>query len=170
MARYRVVPDRSTLFAEAKSSVHPIRAQTRGLEGWFDAEVSEEAIRFASPEGGHVEVDVERLKTGTSLYDHELDRRLEIRKYPKIKIDLREMKASGAPAVYAARADLSFHGVTKSIDGEVRVRAVDERTIEIEADKLIDMRDFRLEPPRILMLRVYPDVAIRGKVVAEREG
>jgi hypothetical protein len=32
------------------------------------------------------------------------------------------------------------------------------------------MRHFDLEPPRVLMLKVYPEVRVRGRVVAEREG
>lgn len=33
----------------------------------------------------------------------------------------------------------------------------------------LDMRDFNLKPPKILMLEVSPEVTIRAKIVAVRE-
>ena len=32
-----------------------------------------------------------------------------------------------------------------------------------------DIRDFGMEPPRILMLRVQPEVTVRVEIVAEKE-
>jgi hypothetical protein len=32
-----------------------------------------------------------------------------------------------------------------------------------------DIRDFGMEPPRILMLKVQPEVAVRVEIVAEKE-
>ena len=55
------------------------------------------------------------------------------------------------------------------MEGEVGLRSLDERTIEIEGHQVIDMRNFGLEPPRLLMLRVYPEIQVRGRVVARRE-
>jgi polyisoprenoid-binding protein YceI len=169
MARFRILPDRSQLVAEARSSLHPIRVQTTGLEGWLEAELADGQARLATPPGGHLEIGVERLKTGIGLYDSELERRLDARKYPRVRGEVRQMTGA-PPSPVKLRGDLSFHGVTKSIEGDVRLRVVDERTIEIEGDTVLDMRDFGLDPPRILMLKVYPDITVHGKVVAEREG
>jgi hypothetical protein len=41
--------------------------------------------------------------------------------------------------------------------------------IEIEGEQVIDMQDFGLKPPRILMFKVEPRVRVRARVVAERE-
>ena len=59
--------------------------------------------------------------------------------------------------------ELEFHGVTRPVEGEVRLRVVDERTVEIEGERVFDLRDYGLEPPRILMLKVYPEVRVRGQ-------
>ena len=50
----------------------------------------------------------------------------------------------------------------------MRLRVVDERTLEIEGERVFDLRDYGLEPPRILMLKVYPEVRVRAQVIAER--
>ena len=55
------------------------------------------------------------------------------------------------------------------MEGEVGLRALDEWTVEIEGHQVIDMRNFGLDPPRLLMLRVEPEIRVRGRVVARRE-
>jgi hypothetical protein len=47
--------------------------------------------------------------------------------------------------------------------------AVDDRTIRAAGESSFDVRDFGMEPPRILMLRVEPDVKVRVEIFAERE-
>src|SRR5260221_10604975 len=37
--RYRIVPEKSLMWAEAKSSLHPIRAESRAIVGYLDAEI-----------------------------------------------------------------------------------------------------------------------------------
>ena len=92
MARYRIVPERSRLEAEARSSLHPIRVETTGLEGHFEADISGDRIDPATLRDGAVAIDAERLKTGNGLYDRELERRLEMRKYPRIQGGVREIR------------------------------------------------------------------------------
>jgi polyisoprenoid-binding protein YceI len=67
------------------------------------------------------------------------------------------------------RGDLTFHGVTRPVEGEVSVSLPDDRTIVIEGEQTFDIRDFGVQPPKILMLKVHPDVKVRVRVVAEQE-
>jgi hypothetical protein len=41
--------------------------------------------------------------------------------------------------------------------------------LRLEGRSTFDIRDFGMDPPRILMLRVHPEVAVRVEIVAERE-
>lgn len=168
MARYRVIPDRSHLWAEARSSLHPVKVETSGLSGTIEAEVEAGAARLGAP--FKVEIDAELLRSGNRLIDGELQRRLETRKFPRVVGAVREAEARGDAARWILRGDLSLHGVTRAADAEVTVRVVDDKTIEIEGEKVIDMREYGLNPPKLLMLRVYPEVKVRAKLVAEREG
>ncbi len=167
MARYRVIPERSSLRAEARSSIHPVVVQTTGLTGTIEAEVEDGVARLGAP--FRVEIDAERLRSGGALIDGELQRRLETRKFPRVVGAVRAAEARLDGVRWLLRGDLSIHGVTRSTDAEVRVRIVDYRTLEIEGEKVIDMRDYGLTPPRLLMLRVHPDVTVRARLVAERE-
>jgi polyisoprenoid-binding protein YceI len=170
VGRYRIVPERSRIWVEATSSLHPIRAETNGLKGYLDAEIADGRIRSGTPVTGRVEMDADRLRTGNGLYDYEIERRLEVRKYPVIRGTVRAVEPLGDGPRYRVSGELEFHGITRPVQGEVTFRAVDDRTLEIEGERSFDLREYNLEPPRLLMLKVHPDVRVRGLVVAEQEG
>ena len=162
MLRYRIVPSRSQLWAEARSSVHPIRVETTGFEGFLSAHVENGQATLAMP--SRIELAAERLKSGNGLLDAELARRIELGKHPRVVgevLDVTSEKVKGA---------LSFHGVTHAVEGTATVRMLDDETLEVEGELTIDMRDFGLNPPKILFLRMDPEVRVRAKVVAVREG
>lgn len=166
MAKYRVIPERSQLWAEARSSIHPIRVETNGLTGDIAAEFENAQVRLNAP--FRVEIDAERLKSGNGLVDGELSRRLDTRKFPRVVGAVKEIEPLQSGR-WRLRGDLSLHGVTQATDAEVTVRVVDDKTIEIEGEKTIDMRDYGLTPPKFLMFRVQPDVKVRARLVAVKE-
>ena len=170
MSRYRIVPERSRIWVEATSSLHPIHAETTGLKGYLDAEIVDGRIADGTPVSGRVEIDADRLRTGNGLYDNELERRLEVRKYPVIRGTVGAVQPQGDGNRYRVSGELEFHGVARPVEGEVTLRALDGGRLEIEGERSFDVRDHGLEPPRLLMLKVHPDVRVRGLVVAEREG
>jgi polyisoprenoid-binding protein YceI len=167
MAKYKVVPDRSHLTAEARSSVHDIKVQTNGLTGFVEAVVDAGVPRLGAP--FTVEIDAERLKTGSGLTDSELQRRLETRKFPRIVGAVSAAEQKGDATRWRLTGTLRLHGVTKATDADVTVRVVDERTIEIEGEKVIDIREYGMTPPKLLMLKVYPDVKVHARLVAVLE-
>ena len=162
------MPNRSRLRIEATSSLHPIRVDTTGLEGAFEAALIDDQPDLTVPPTGRIEIDAERLMTGNMLYDRELERRLEMRKYPRIRGEIVAVEADGDDR-YRVRGNLSLHGVTRPVEGTVRMRVGEDGTIEAEGEHVFDMRDFALDPPRLLMLKVHPQVRVRGRLVAVRE-
>jgi len=167
VTRYRIVSERSQLWAEARSSLHPIHIEAAGLEGYFEADVNGDRPNLDAPVTGRVEVEAELLKSGNVLYDREIERRLETRKYPRIRGEVRGMRALDSGAGYRMQGELSLHGATRAVEGDVTMRRVDESTIEVEGEQIFDIRDFGLEPPKILMLRVYPEIKVHIHVVAQ---
>ena len=168
MARFKISRERSHLWVEARSSLHPVRAESAAIEGFIEAETDSTGLDLKTAPQARIEVEAASLKTGNGLYDRELERRLEIRNYPRIAGDVLEVKQMDSAPRYRVRGNLSLHGVTKTVDGEVRLRVLDAQTLEFEGERVFDMRDFGLNPPRILMLKVYPDVKVRGLIVAEK--
>ena len=47
---------------------------------------------------------------------------------------------------------------------------LDEQTLQLDGQATFDIRDFGMEPPRILMFKVRPEVDVRVEVVARKEG
>lgn len=160
-----MIPEQSRLWAEARSSLHPVRVETNGLTGEIEADVANTDVRLGAPFS--VEVDAEKLKSGNSLVDGELARRLDVRKFPRVRGAVREVEST-SPGRWRLRGDLSIHGVSRPTDTEVAVRLVDPDTIEIEGEKTIDMRDHGLTPPKFLIFRVQPDVKVRALLRARR--
>ncbi len=169
MARFKIIPGRSRLWVEARSSLHPIKAETTGMGGYIETEMAPGGPDLKVAPQGRIEVDVDSLKTGNALYDHELERQIEVRKYPRIRGEILEVKEVDAGRRYRIKGNLSLHGVSKTVEGEVNLKVLDDGNFEVEGEKVFDIRDFGLTPPRILMLKVYPDVKVRGRVVAEKE-
>lgn len=167
MTTFRIQPDRSKVWIEARSSLHPIHGEATGLEGSIEAGVTDGHIELGDTPKIQVELPVERLKSGKALEDAEMQRRIDAKRYPTIKGEVREVKDAGGGR-YRMRGDLTFHGVTRPVEGEVSAK-VDGNSLVFEGEQTFDIRDFGVEPPKILMLKVHPDVKVRVRAVAEPE-
>lgn|SRR5262249_16495604 len=168
LARFRISPERSELWAEARSSLHPVRVHTSGLEGVVEAELIDGQPRLRMPTV--VEVDARQLRSGNPLVDGELQRRLESRKFPRIRGELTGATPTSGNGTSRLTGQLTLHGVTRELDVDATVRMLDDRMLVIEGARPIDMRDFGLPPPSFLMFRMRPDVQVKARLVAEREG
>jgi polyisoprenoid-binding protein YceI len=167
VARYVVLPERSRVWAEARSSLHPIRVETAGLEGQLETEQMEGRMRLAV--GTRIALDVRLLKSNNGLVDAELQRKLEARRFPRIEGELLEATAAG-DVRSLLRGTLTLHGVSRPMEVEALVRAPETGTLEVEGEKMLDMRDFGLVPPRFLIFKVEPIVRIRAKLIARLQG
>jgi polyisoprenoid-binding protein YceI len=170
VAHYRIVPDRSQVLIDAKSSLHPIHTRTDGLEGYLELEVlGAGRVNLHSSPKSKLSLPVDQLKSGNRLEDRELKRRIDARRYPTIDGELSELRETGDEGRYLASGDLTFRGVTNTYEDEVTIAQVDDRTLRVEGEHTFDIRDFGMEPPKILMLRVEPDVNVRVEIIAEKE-
>ena len=170
MARYRIVPERSRLWIDAKSSIHPIHAVTDGLEGHLELEPAADGCpAFGEPPVGKLSLAVSRLRSGNVLEDRELHKRIDAKRYPTIDGMLTAVERVDGTHRYRVVGDLAFRGVARQCQDELSVEVVDDRTVRLEGQSTFDIRDFGMEPPKLLMLRVEPDVVVRIEVIAELE-
>lgn len=162
MTRYAVSPEESRIWAEARSSLHDIRLQTAGPRGFIDAEVAPGEVRLLP--GARIELAVELLRSGNTILDGELRRRLDARRHPDITGELRAARPLSTSR-WLLEGDLTLHGVRKATDVEVELGTPPGR-LEVRGEKVIDMREFGVDPPKLLFLRVDPRVRIRVHLVA----
>jgi polyisoprenoid-binding protein YceI len=168
--RFRIDPGRSRLWIEARSTLHPIGAETAGLEGWFDAELSGDGrVSLSATPRAQLTLRVDLLSSGNAFYDSEMRRRIEARKFPVITGDLTTIREAGADERYVVTGELTFRGVTRSYTDEMTLSSPDGQTLRLEGARVFDIRDFGLQPPRLLGLRVYPDVAVKVLIVTDTD-
>jgi DNA-binding PadR family transcriptional regulator len=166
--RFRLVPDRSVVMVEVRSTVGPISFGALGVTGWVEAELAEGAIRPGTQPAARLEIAVDGLRSGNSVYDAELLRRISARRFPNVTLDLRDCVASGSENRYRLAGELTFHGATRPVDGTVNVEVASERLV-VTGEQVFDIRDFDVPSPTVLMLRIYPDVRVRLHVEADLE-
>jgi polyisoprenoid-binding protein YceI len=160
VSRYQIDAAQSRVMIDARSNVHPIHSVADGLSGFIDFDTEHPA--------GQVSFPVTKLSSGNPLERRELQKRIEARRYPTIDGTLTGMEALAEPGRFRVAGDLSFRGVMRSVEGEITVTDLDDRTIRIDGAATFDIRAFDMQPPRVLMLRVEPEVDVRIEIIAER--
>jgi YceI-like protein len=167
--RFAIVPDRSRVWIEARSSLHPIHSTTSGLDGWLEVEIAGGRVAASETTRGWLELAVDLLSSGNPINDREMRRRIDARRYPTITGELTGIEDADDGG-YQVRGDLTFRGVTRSYQGPMDIVPLDDGSLRLEGERVFDIREFGMQPPRILMLRVYPDVSVRVSIVAEKRG
>jgi len=170
VARYVIAPERSHVWIDARSNLHPIHSTTDGLEGFVDLELEAGGgVDMTTAPSGRLSLAVERLTSGNRMEDRELQKRIDGRRYPTIDGVLGAMVRNGDGTSYRVSGDLTFHGVTRRLEDHMTVRRLDDQTISLDGSSRMDIRQFGMDPPRVLMLKVEPEVDIRVEIIAVRE-
>ena len=168
--RFTLDPVRSCIWVDARSNLHPITTQTRGLHGWVELSLRPDGcVDLDLPVAGHLEVAVDRFSSGNQLYDRELKRRIDARHYPLILGKITGVSSSDEADRYRVAGDLSFHGETRAFEHDMTIEVSDGSAIALKGERVFDIREFRMKPPSMLMLKVYPEVAVRVELYGSRE-
>lgn len=172
MTRYDIVSDDSRVRIEASSSLHPVHVEASGLEGYVDFAFTDQgAIDTDQAVAAKVEVPVRDLETGNSLMDKETERRLEVKKYPNLTGALQSLSPAEEANRYHAEGDITVRGVTRRVSGDLVIQDGSEAgTLVIEGEQEFDVRDFDLDPPKMMMLKVHPEVRVSIRVVVRKAG
>lgn len=167
MTRYDIVPGASRVSVDASSSVHPIHVEATELSGFLDLEIADDGeLEPAGDPIGQVQVKVEDLKSGNRLIDKETDRRVDTRKHPNVVGELTSLESVGNGR-YRASGEIKFHGVTHAVEGEMRIELDDDGKLVLTGQQTFDVRNWDLQPPKLLMLKVDPEVEVEIEVHAE---
>lgn len=170
MAIYEFDASRSTISVRARSSLHELHASTSSIAGWINLEVNGNELGFNdSKPVAHLEIDVTNISAGNPLYDRELKRRIDIRRYPTIVAEATSISPSQEEGRWDVGGTVSFRGMSQEYEGQMDIMATETGEITLKGAKTFDIRDFSLDPPKILSMRVYPDVEIEVNITAKRK-
>lgn len=169
MARYTIVAARSGLTARARSSLHPIQAETGQLAGEIHAEMADGRVDTGLPASAHVELAVGSLRADNPLVNREIQNRLDARRFPTVTAEISSVTGPRADGEYDLEGELTLRRVTRPVTARAVLVASDDRTLEVTGELTLDVRDFQLDPPKLFGLRVHPDVAVTVRIVATAE-
>jgi DNA-binding PadR family transcriptional regulator len=161
MRRFSLDPERSAVIIEARSTVGPISFGTIGIEGCLYAVLEDGVVSTEVPPTGWLTIDVSGLSSGNKLYDAELQRRIDARRFPTATVEVKQCSRSIPGPRYQLRGELTFHGITRDAEGTVTVEALTDDRLVISGEQVFDIRDFEVPSPTMLMLRIFPDVRVR---------
>lgn len=168
MARFNIDPGQSVVSTEVRANVHGGDIVARGLTGYIEGELADNGQpNLDAPHSASLELPVDALKSGNRLQDGEMERRMDVRRYPTINVAVKDVKP-GTGGRYRANVDVSVRGETRSIEGDLTIKG-DGGRVEVDGEHTFDMRDFGINPPRLLILRVEPEVRVRVHIVANAE-
>ncbi len=159
MTTYLFDPDRSNVWIEGSSSVHPITATAHGITGEIEVDFDGPKLVKASDLIGQVRIEVERLRSGNILVDRETRRRIDARNHPEIVGTVRSSTRTSANSMDLS-GEIEFRGQTVAVSGEVTVQ-VDGNGVCVSGSETFDVRQWGLTLPRLGLLRVHPKVSVR---------
>lgn len=159
MARYEVEQHRSIVHVLARSSVHAFR-RVAPVCGHVDLSVRDGRLDLTHGGSGELRLQVEDLQGDLPQFDSELRRRLDADRYPGIVAVLRQV-GPGTGAEYRMGGELTLHGCTRSVWGEATVDLDTEGALTMHGTLQLDIREFGLVPPKLLMFRVHPEVEVQ---------
>jgi polyisoprenoid-binding protein YceI len=170
MTRYTLDSERSCIWVSARSSLHPINTETRGVTGWFQASTRDDgALDLDQAVTGELTLAVEKLTSGNQLYDRELRRRIDARHYPTIAGTVTRVEPDGAHPAYNVTGDIAFHGKSLSFAHGMEIEC-SAASVVLRGEDTFDIREFGMKPPSMLMVRVYPEVHVKVELHGAAEG
>jgi len=164
---YHLLPDRSAVLIEARSSVGPITFGALGITGTIAVRAVGEQVTADEAASAHLEIPVAALSSGNGLYDAELRRRVDAARFPIATLDLDRCLVGGSGDHLMLEGRIDFHGVTRTLEGQVAAAIPRPGRLAATGDQVLDIRDFGVSSPTVLMFRIYPQVTVKIQVEAE---
>jgi polyisoprenoid-binding protein YceI len=166
--RFHVNTAESTVQVGLRVNLHPSHINANALSGYIECEVDEQGRpRLDRPYTAELTLPVEAIKSGNGIQDREMRRRFDASRYPTITATVTHGEERPGEGRYRAKAQLTMHGQTREIFGNVRL-TIDRTTMTVDGQQVINVKEFGIDPPRLLLLKVEPDVDVEVHIVAKR--
>jgi polyisoprenoid-binding protein YceI len=167
--RFVVDTAQSTVQVGLRVNLHPSHINANALAGFIECEIDDQGKpRLDQPYRAELTLPVDAIKSGNGIQDREMRRRFDISRYPEITAVVTHGEALDGEGRYRATAQLTMHGVTKDITGDLTL-GVSGTTMTVDGQQVMNVKDFGIDPPRLIILKVEPDVDLQVHIVAQRQ-
>jgi polyisoprenoid-binding protein YceI len=168
VTRFAVSAVDSSLSIDARSTLHAVHATASGLTGYLIAAQNSDGTLASAPAPIlHVEFPIDSVRSGNALQDREMRRLVDAGRFPKVTGDLRSVDSIAPPNRYRAGGDITLVGRTRTYGAEFTMTS-DGESITVEGELAVDIRDFGLKPPSLLILKVDPILRVSLRLVARK--
>jgi polyisoprenoid-binding protein YceI len=165
--QFRIAPGESRVWFDADARLHSFRGETAQVTGSF-------ILRQSSPPqiaDAQVSIDAASIETGNS--DRDRDMRsdfLEVPRFPTIEFRVVELMTPRPTANEAGwdlvlQGQLTVHGTTRAVQVPTTVSLAAER-MTARGQLHLDMRDYNIRVPRLLLIPMKSEVLVGFEVVA----
>jgi polyisoprenoid-binding protein YceI len=158
----------SAVLIDARSNMGRVSFGSTELSGVIEAVRDDDRVATSHAPTARLTVPMGSLTSGNALYDAELFQRLGVQRYPLATIELTEAQRVGGNS-YAVTGTVSIHGVTSTLQGGVTLSFPEDGALLVTGEHVIDIRDFDIDIPSVLMLRIYPDAKVSLHLLAREE-
>jgi polyisoprenoid-binding protein YceI len=166
--QFRLDPAESRVWFDADARLHRFRGETRQLAGRFTLQ------RLSPPQliDASVSIDAASLSTGHPERDADMRRDfLEVDRFPTIEFRADHLLMPTAAAQVASwdvilQGQLTVHGVSREVNVPTTVSLADAR-ISARGQLHLDMRDYQIRVPRLLLIPMKSEVLVGFEVVAQ---
>jgi len=93
-------------------------------------------------------------------------RRFDARRYPVIRARVVEGEVLRGAGRYRAVAKLTLHGQTREVSADIRL-TIQGAVMLVDGRQVINVKDFGIDPPRLIILKVEPEVDVDVHIVAD---
>jgi len=166
--RFRIDPAASLVWFDADARLHSFRGQTHKINGYFTLQSS------APPQIAEAKVIIEAASLETGNTERDADMRndfLEVRRFPSIEFGVTELVsprsiAGGTEWDLVLQGRLMVHGITRDVKVPATISLGSERVMARGQIRL-DMRDYNIRVPRLLLIPMKSEVLVGFAVVAQ---
>ena len=162
--RYEIDPGRSSVVILATSSVHDIHADAPGPSGWIELSGTPGRFGPKTTFSGRLEVAAGGLKADNPLVEREMRRRIDARRHPVISGEATGVEGASGDEIQLT-GEITFLGTALVVTGTLSVAAENDG-LRVTGSQVLDVRAWGLEPPKLLMLKVHPEVTVTVDLVA----
>jgi len=160
---HSLIAERSAVLLKVGTSLGPVSFGANGLDGFIEAAVDGDRIEVdAAPPAAHLELDVIRLTSGNSIYDTELRRQIDARRFPRAYVDLHRARAVDRDSsTFHVSGEITLRGVTVPADGVVVAALPEQELMVVSGEETLNICDFGIPPPSLFMIKIDPEVKLR---------
>ena len=158
--RYEIDPGRSSVAILATSSVHDIHADAPGPSGWIELSGTPGRFGPKTTLAGRIEVAAGGLSADNPLVEREMKRRIDARRHPVISGEVTGVEAARENEIDLT-GEITFLGRPCEVTGTVTLAVEGEGDgLRVTGSQVLDVRAWGLKPPKLLMLKVHPEVTV----------